>query len=92
MKSNANLDEDVVRLDDEREKQLPRPPNYTDEALALLFAARHVRNLRFVAAWSRWLVWDGARWQTDDTLRAFDLARKICREEAAKCEKGKGAA
>lgn len=90
MKSNANLDEDVVRLDDEREKQLPRPPNYTDEALALLFAARHVRNLRFVAAWSRWLVWDEARWQTDDTLRAFDLARKICREEAAKCEKGKG--
>jgi hypothetical protein len=64
-----------------------RPPVFTDEALALRFAARHAHDLRYVAAWSKWLLWDGKRWQFDDTLRAFDLARKICREAAAECKK-----
>jgi putative DNA primase/helicase len=32
-------------------------------------------------------MWDGRRWQMDDTLHAFDLARRICREAAAECNK-----
>jgi hypothetical protein len=65
----------------------PRPPAFTDEALALRFAERHAHDLRYVAPWSKWLAWDGTRWQFDDTLRAFDLARKVCREAAAECYK-----
>jgi len=64
-----------------------RPPVFTDEALALRFAELHSDDLRYVAAWSKWLAWDGTRWQFDDTLRAFDLARKVCRQAAAECSK-----
>jgi putative DNA primase/helicase len=63
----------------------PRPPEFSDEALALEFAARHAETLRFVAFWSRWLVWDGEKWKADETLGAFDLARAVCRDAATKC-------
>ncbi len=69
------------------EVEEPRPPAFTDEALALRFAERHSDNLRYVAAWGRWLHYDGQRWQFDDTLLAFDLARKICRRAASECDK-----
>jgi putative DNA primase/helicase len=72
----------VVIVDD-------RPPAFTDEALALRFAERHEADLRYVAAWGRWLHCDGQRWRFDDTLLAFDLARKVCREAAAECNKDK---
>jgi putative DNA primase/helicase len=44
--------------------------------------------MRYVAAWSRWLRWMGVYWRSDDTLHAFDLARKIAREAAATCGAG----
>ncbi len=64
-----------------------RPPEFSDEALALRFAERHADDLRYVAAWGRWLRWDGARWASDDTLYAFDIARAVCRVAAASAEK-----
>ena len=60
-----------------------RVPLFSDEALALKFAERHADNLRFVALWSKWLMWDGARWKVDDTILAFDRVRALCREVAA---------
>jgi putative DNA primase/helicase len=65
------------------------PPAYTDEALALRFAKAHAPNLRYVAKWSRWLSFDGTVWRFDDTLLAFDRARKICREAAAECNESR---
>ena len=56
---------------------------WAEESIALGFAARHEDALRYVAAWGRWLSFDGARWAPDETLHAFDLARAICRETAA---------
>jgi putative DNA primase/helicase len=81
----------------EREKRSPRvategyhrPPAFSDEALALRFAERHSGDLRFVAAWGKWLSYTGTHWQFDDTLHAFDLARHVCREAAAECNKPK---
>ena len=74
---------------EERLAQLgePRPPAYTDEALALRFAETHANDLRYVAAWGRWLYFDGTRWQIDDTLLAFNRARYICRQAAAECKR-----
>ncbi len=66
-----------------------RPPAFSDEAIALRFADRHAADLRFVAAWNRWLAWTGSHWRFDDTLGAFDHARSICREAAAECNKAK---
>ena len=58
-------------------------PKGSDEGIALRFAAAHEDDLRYVAAWGRWLGWDGARWADDRTLAAFDQVRKICRAAAA---------
>ena len=66
-----------------------RPPAFSDEALALRFAMRHADDLRYVAAWGKWLQWTGKRWRMDDTKLAFDLARRLCREVAAECNEMK---
>ena len=62
-------------------------PQFSDEALALLFSARHAADLRYVAPWNKWLRYDGKRWEFEETLRAFDAARTLCRELAAQCTK-----
>jgi putative DNA primase/helicase len=62
-------------------------PAFSDESLALLFAARHAGDLRYVAEWGKWLSWTGTHWRFDDTLHAFNLARQIAREAAATCNK-----
>jgi putative DNA primase/helicase len=59
-------------------------PRFSEEALALRFSGKY-GDLRYVAAWGKWLRWDGTRWRDDDTLQVFDLARLICREAAAEC-------
>lgn len=56
---------------------------FSEDAIAAAFAHRYSSDLRHVAAWGRWLVWDGARWHVDDTLLAYDLVRLVCREYAA---------
>jgi putative DNA primase/helicase len=71
------------------ERLADRAPAFSDEDLALRFAERHAGNLRFVAAWNRWLFWNGTHWQFEETLRAWDFARQVCREAAAQCNKGK---
>ena len=60
-----------------------RPPEYSDEAMALRFSDKHADGARYVAAWGRWLLWTGSRWQFDVTMRAFDLAKIICRVASA---------
>lgn len=78
-------------LDDEPEPKGPpplagadaRPPEYSDESLALRFSAAHADDARFVAAWGKWLLWTGTHWQFDTTMRAFDSARVICRVASA---------
>jgi putative DNA primase/helicase len=59
-------------------------PLHSDESLALAFAERHGADLRFVALWNKWLLWDGSRWKIDDMIVAFDRARALCREVAKK--------
>jgi DNA primase len=54
----------------------------TEDALALAFTRRYHRDWRYVAAWSRWLVWDGHRWCNEETLAATDLIRSVCRHAA----------
>ena len=68
------------------------PPDCTDEALALTFSALHAKQLRHVAAWGRWLVWDGSRWAPDSTLATFDRSRAVCRRASSLCESTRVAA
>ena len=55
------------------------PPQFADDALGLRFTERFADTLRFVAAWNRWMLWDGRVWRKDDTLRVYDLVRRECR-------------
>jgi putative DNA primase/helicase len=64
----------------------------TEDALALAFTRRYHRDWRYVAAWGRWLVWDGQRWRTEDTLAATDLIRSVCRQMAVRADNPKVAA
>ncbi|MDI4092169.1 phage/plasmid primase, P4 family [Stenotrophomonas pavanii] len=64
----------------------------TEDALALSFTRRYHRDWRYVAAWGRWLVWDGQRWRTEDTLAATDLIRSVCRQTAVRADDPKIAA
>jgi len=64
----------------------------TEDALALAFTRRYHRDWRYVAAWGRWLVWDGQRWRTEDTLAANDLIRSVCRQTALRADNPKVAA
>ena len=59
--SNADLDAKVIALDRAREAAEARPPEFADDALALLFAERHKDSLRYVAALGRWLMFDGVQ-------------------------------
>lgn len=58
----------------------------TDDALALTFTARYSEDWRYCAAWGKWLVWTGSRWQADETLLVHHLIRAICREAALKAD------
>lgn len=64
----------------------------TEDALALAFTRRYHRDWRYVAGWGRWLVWDGNRWRTEDTLAATDLIRSVCRHAAVRADNPKVAA
>lgn len=66
-----------------------RPPEYSDEALALRFTAKHHGETRFVAEWGKWLFWNEARWEFDRTIRAFDLARMVARVASAEISDAK---
>jgi putative DNA primase/helicase len=61
----------------------------SEDALALSFAERHAVDLRYIAAWGRWLCWDGRRWLFDSTLDAFDRVRRICREAASEANEAR---
>jgi putative DNA primase/helicase len=60
----------------------------TDIGNGQRLAARWGNDLRFCHAWGKWLIWDGQRWQKDDTgeidRRAKETAQHIY-QEAADC-------
>lgn len=58
----------------------------TDDALALAFSGRYGEDWRYCAAWGKWLLWTGQRWQPDETLLVHHLIRALCREAALKAD------
>lgn len=63
-------------------EHIDEAPPFSEESLALKFAQQHAEDLRYVAAWGKWLRWVGTRWKFDDTRETFSLAREICRRAA----------
>jgi putative DNA primase/helicase len=59
----------------------PQAPEFSEEALALLFTERHAGELRYVLEWGKWFHWTGSKWKDEKTHYVFDLARALCREQ-----------
>jgi hypothetical protein len=74
----AGLEATGAGGDDDDEIELP--PDFSENALALVFTARHAGDLGFVHEWGRWLRWEDGRWCEDHAVRVFDRARRICAE------------
>lgn len=64
----------------------------TEDALALSFTRRYQRDWRYVSSWGKWLMWDGQRWRTEDTLAATDLIRHVCRHASLRSDNPRVAA
>ena len=60
---------------------------FSEDALATLFTQKHGDNFRYVARWGQWFEWNDITWQDDETIKIFDLARKICCETAETCNR-----
>ena len=73
------------RAHEERKPEQETSPPFSDDWLALRFTAKYENELRYVAQWGKWLRWDGARWDLEKTLAAYDLARAVARAYAAMC-------
>ncbi len=82
LQAQSRSEEEAKRADDEAEA---RPPKFSDEALALLFAERHSKELRYVAAMGKFYIWKDSVWRFDETLEVYDWARRLCREVASTC-------
>jgi P4 family phage/plasmid primase-like protien len=65
------------------------PVGFTEDALAAEFSELHGDDWRHVAVWGAWLTWTGVRWEREGTLRAFDLARSVCRAAANRANNAK---
>jgi P4 family phage/plasmid primase-like protien len=72
----------MLRREPNGHSEMPVLVPYSDDALAYAFSERHAEELRYLAAKASWLEWDGARWTSERTLRIYDLARVLCREQA----------
>lgn len=59
------------------------PPEYGEIEIADRFVNDYGKRLSFVTARKSWLVWNGKRWQPDETDHVADLVRLYCRSESA---------
>jgi putative DNA primase/helicase len=60
-------------------------PEYSDFALADMFAERYGDTFRHVTNRNDWYFYDGRVWTPDDKLNRYTFARELCSELARKC-------
>jgi hypothetical protein len=82
-KGMAQNQRELRRIWDRAGQKDAAPQEISDDELALRFSERHVQDLRYVALWGKWLLWCGSHWQKEQTLKAFDLSRSLCRAVGA---------
>ena len=73
------LDEDDETPPHEPPPVLDLPIHQTDLGNARRFTGRHGTLVRYVAAWGKWLLWDGTRWLKDET----DAVQRLGKETVA---------
>ena len=66
-----------------------RPPEFSDDALALIFIDQRHDDLRYVAAFGSWFQWNAGLWAEDRVLAVWDAVRITCRTAAGRCKRQK---
>ena len=64
----------------------PLPDIPSEAALSDAFVDRHGDELRYVAAWGKWMRWDGAVWREENTHLVRHLTKLLCQEVAGKAD------
>jgi putative DNA primase/helicase len=59
-----------------------RPPEFSEDAIAVEFTRQHGADWRYVDNWGKWAVWQEDHWDFDHTRKVSDLVRNICRAQA----------
>lgn len=54
----------------------------SEDSLAQRMAETHGHELRYVATWGQWFIWNGRCWDRDTTLKHVQMARQICHDVA----------
>jgi putative DNA primase/helicase len=83
--------DDIVALYEHRiveETARDLAPELTEDRVAIEYVQRHAGSSRFDHTTRTWFIWTGARWQKDETRRAFAYARDLARElaQAPECK------
>jgi len=73
---------------DDLGERLLRDENHTDAGNARRLVARHGKDLRYVYAWGRWIVWDETRWRVDDGGEVVRRAKETARATYHKAGSG----
>ncbi len=76
-------------IDLEAERARRRFWKCTDQGNGERFAAQCLGEARYVGTWSKWIIWDGARWALDSTCQVDALAKRVVRSiygEAERCD------
>ena len=77
----------VHQIDVHAPMQLVDGIDYTNEdGLAMAFSHQFSEDWRYCAPWSKWLVWNGVRWNIDKALYVMHLCRLICRAASVQAD------
>jgi putative DNA primase/helicase len=83
---NPEKDEKIVKITDygnmEEMFSIKTPDHImgtSDDSLAVLFADKFHKNVRYVGQWGKWMVWEGTKWEIDHMLRAYEQTREFMR-------------
>jgi hypothetical protein len=81
----------ALQTDPELAQVIPLPRRFplTDTGNAERLLAMHGEDLRYCHDWKEWLVWDGARWQRDNTSAVLQRTKSVARAMRAEFEQEK---
>jgi putative DNA primase/helicase len=81
----------ALQTDPELAQVIPLPRRFplTDTGNAERLLAMHGEDLRYCHDWKEWLVWDGARWQRDNTSAVLQRTKGVARAMRAEFEQEK---
>jgi putative DNA primase/helicase len=73
----------MQRIDESLYMRVERLQNgllqFTDTTTAFRLMGKYGKDIRYIAPWKKWIVWDGKHWQIDDGCLIHDRGIKMVR-------------